>query len=101
MNKKFMRIILCFMLVWFIMFATDVTRTFALLKPIFALQYPGGEMIEYLGLGYSIEFYYPLMGPGQAGSGVSFRINPVLYIALNLLLIASLVFFKYRRKHLK
>jgi len=47
----------------------------------------GGEYVGFYGLGYLIEFFYPLMEPGNSGSGVSVKINPYPYIIINIAII--------------
>jgi hypothetical protein len=91
MNKK-KKIIAIALLVWFAIFAVDTARAhFWRLRPIFAAPSYGGEYTGYHGLGYTIEFFYPIMGPDDTGPGVHVAINPYPYIFVNVVILVALL----------
>ena len=103
MSKK-MKVLIVIIIAWFIIFAVDMARARLLLHPIFALPSWGGEYVGYYGLGYFIEFFYPLMGPGNTGAGVSVRIHPYPYIIINIIIVATLflrIFFRSKKSQSK
>ena len=92
MKIKLNRIILIILIVWFLIFVTDMISVYIGSKPIFVIPYYGGEITEFRGIGYSISYFYPLTSidnPVQIQS--SFNINALVYVSLNVILVGYLI----------
>lgn len=84
------RILAIVIVVWFIMFATDmICFTLLMSKPVFMTSFCGGEIVEYRGLGYSIDHFVPMTtidDPVQS----DYKIKTTPYLPINAVLIAIL-----------
>jgi hypothetical protein len=73
--RKWLKVVV---IVWFLIFLTDIITAFILHRPIFCIGGNGGECSVYGGLGYIITIYYHWDG------WVSYpQINPWGYILIN------------------
>ena len=88
-HKKLFLIVLIIFCSWFAVFVADMISVAVRAKPIFAMTLEGGEVREYVGLGYSVDVYYPFSDNAEA-NGPVVSVNPVPYIVLNVFLIGFL-----------
>ena len=88
-HKKLFFIVLIILCAWLAVFVTDMISVSAKAAPVFALCLEGGEVREYIGLGYGVDVYYPFSDSARdAGPHVS--VNFVPYIVVNVLAIGFL-----------
>ena len=88
MKKKIAMIAL---ILWLLIFLTDIICAFTISRPIFMLEAMGGERTDYYGLGYSITHWYSWSGDE------GFSINPIPYIVINCGIIGYLLIKKKRK----
>ncbi|MCL1951784.1 MAG: hypothetical protein FWF60_03040 [Oscillospiraceae bacterium] len=98
MKKKIL--IVC-LIVWFLVFATDVICACAIQRPVFMLLGGGGCIDPYFGLGYTITFYSAPPLPGEPVIHSGPEIHPWLYIIANAAIIGILIFKRRRNKRLE
>ena len=91
-NKVFIPLI-----IWFLVFATDVVCAYVLGHPIFTYAASVGEGIGYWGLGYVIFYIWGVPLPAGVVWSPSPDIFPWPYLIINIIIIATIL-FKKRRK---
>jgi len=89
MKKK---IVILLLIIWLLVFLTDIVYALTISRPIFMIESEGGERIDYYGLGYSMTHWYSWSGDG------GFSINPIRYIILNCVIIGFLLIRKKRKR---
>lgn len=80
------------MLVFAGMIITDWTAINDTGNTVFAKPMQGGEVIDYIGLGYSIEIFFPLTTPEEAAlydTGPFLRISPFIFI--DIIIVSSII----------
>ena len=76
------------LLLWFMLFVTDMVLVYFFgVHPIFALPISGGEYMGYRGLGYVVEYFYPLTDAVDTVAERTINVYP--YLVSNVLLIVS------------
>jgi len=99
-KTKLDKILVVILVVWFLVFLTDMILFYCGSGPIFMIQSHGGEITVNIGLGYMINQIYPLTtidDPIQ-----SYHVIIVWpYIVINAFLVLFLVFRKIRRHKMK
>ena len=85
------KIVITLLVLWLLIFLTDVLCSLFFSHPIFMWMVPGGERTDYFGLGYSITHWYSWFGDG------GFSINPIPYIVINCGIIGYLLIKKKRK----
>jgi len=97
-KKRVFRIVLAVVAVWFLMFAIDLISFLTATGPIFmVIDYYGGEVTPYLGLGYWILEFFPEVTP-DAPYERSYEIHVIPYVVINTVIIAALVIAKIRER---
>lgn len=96
MKKAMLRIILVIIIVWAAIAAADFIFTNTLGRPIFCVPIAGGDMVDYIGAGYSITVLYPLTSSGQAAVRYQYFYWP--YLIITAILIAMLIFGTLKNK---
>ena len=100
MKSKINKILVIILIIWFLVFITDMICFYSISKPIFMAALYGGEVTTYIGLGYQFNRYYPLThidDPVQS----SYTINAVPYIVVNIIVVAFLLFRVFRKHNNK
>ena len=93
--KKRTKILIVIIVVWSAIALVDYTATRFLGSPILCIPLLGGDVIEYIGLGYMIEAMYPLVEYGEQSVyyhynfwtciiGISIFAIPVVYDLIKL-----------------
>ena len=90
MKSKLNKILLIILIVWFLVFMVDMMCIILKSKPIFVIPAYGGEVTEYIGLGYTVKYYYP-MSSLDSRTESSLSVNPSIYIILNIVAIVFLI----------
>lgn len=98
MKKKTKKILTVLLLIWFLMFAADIVTAFVIDRPIFCIEWFGGENTPYYGLGYKIHYFFGWPLPGEEFDPGPPHIYPWIYIAVNAVIIAALVLSRRKRK---
>jgi len=95
-EKKY-RIILIVQIIWFLLFITDVLLAKFFSFTLFSVSLKGGEIISCIGLGYIINFYYPLISIDDSSVYKTLSIHPWPYIIINII-IAVVLFVLAKKK---
>ena len=93
--KKLLIILLIIASLWTHIVITDLTATVIVGRPLLCVSMYGGEVISYLGLGYTIDVFYPLTSGDEIIQycPYSFWLWPyVIGMLILLILIASGIF---------
>ena len=90
MKSKLNRILLIILIVWFLVFMVDMVCIILKAKPIFVIPAYGGEVTEYIGLGYTAKYYYPMSSLDNRIESSS-SVNPSIYIIVNIVAITFLI----------
>ena len=81
MKNKLNFMLVIILIIWFLAFATDMVCVRIGSKPIFMIPVYGGEIVEYRGLGYRVDCFFPLTtadDPVQSFSEI--RLAPYAFI---------------------
>ena|GEM_PF-2015379 len=89
-KNKINRALVIILIVWFLIFITDMICFAINSHTLFAIPTYGGELITYIGLGYLVRVYVPLTSIDEPLQS-SYDINFVPYIVINIVLIIVLV----------
>lgn len=95
------KILICILVVWAMVFTTDIITAFTIHHPIFCLSGPSTCKQPYYGLGYSIT-YFDAMTPKGLYIDKYPTINFSFYLVINVIFILFYIFnkhiFKQRNK---
>ena len=100
MKHKIDRILFVILVVWLLIFITDIVCFYSGSTPLFMITFYGGEVTEYIGLGYAIEEVFPLTSI-EDPMRYSSSINILPYIVVNTIVVVSLILRKIRQLSIK
>lgn len=98
--KKLFRILLFILPTWLALFATDLIFASVTGRPIFVIKIAGGDLISYLGLGYSFDFFRPLAAAGE-GVKTPFIVHPWIFVCVNAAIVIAIVIYSIVQTHKK
>lgn len=97
MKKK---ILIIYLVLWFLIFATDIICAYVIKRPVFMLKGGGGGIDPYFGLGYVINFYHEPPFPGEPVFVSGPEIHPWFYIIANAAIVGISI-IRRRKKRLE
>ncbi len=94
MKKPCQKAVLMILVLWSLLFLTDVVCAFLMGRPVFMIPHVNGCNLQDIGLGYGITHSFNMTPDGVVSE--SFRIQPHLYVLLSAGLITWLLLARSR-----
>jgi len=98
MKSKINRILVIVLIVWFNIFTIDITATYFGYKPVLVVRIQGGEVVSYVGLGYVVDYFYPLTS-GDSPTQSYYSINTIPYIIINCIVLGFVLINFLMKRH--